>query len=981
MPLVTGIDLFIGREREMAELTVALDSASERRGRMVMLVGEPGIGKTRTAEELADLAESRGGNVLWGRCPEERGAPPYWPWVQIIRSLIAEQDAGATRQVLGSDARVIAEVVAAVSDAVPELEPPPALSNPDAARFRFYTAITSFLKRSSQDSPLLLVLDNLQWADRSSLRLLEFLAQELSDSRLLILGTYRDVDLTREHPLFNTLGELTRQRLFSRVLLRGLDPDEVGRVIETVGRADPPPDLISTVHTQTEGNPFFVGEMARFLAQEGSLGHDGGDSADLLDLRLPEGIREVIGRRLNRLSSSVNDVLTTAAIIGRDFTLPQLSAVNTDTPQDVLIDALEEAVNAKVLDESPNDLGRFEFAHALIQQTLRDELTLTNRVRLHARIAEALEDDYGDDAEDHAAELALHFEQAQTLLGTDLMVKYSILAGDAAIDALAYDEALFHFERAREARRDDRMDDQFAEILFGLALALCGLARLGEALEPMRSAFEYYRSSGELDRAVAVAAFPLFRGFTGSGVTDMVENALELAADGSLDSGRLLSRFGLMVYHERLDYERAVEALGDALDVARRHGDKALELQVLANIGHVEGDELKHEESLRLASEALMLAKEIDPLEGKGWAHYYSFHALFATGRLAEAEPHARAILDLAEKTKSVFTLMGGTGDAHLGLRARGNWKEGVEIAERALQLGAESGRDKHLSIGLVAASEIGDTAKAEEYTKRLYDLVADGFTHDWPTANFAESIPVSKWISGTDNEYGDLAKKAALFVTESGPTVPEFALMAHTGLAFTALAENDVAAMKRAYAELKAHPSQIISYSVTASDRILGLLASRLGDHDQAQNHFESAMELCAEGGYNPELAWICHDYAETLLSQTGAIDRRKIGELLDEGVIIARELAMQPLLGRFADLGDQLAAHRGRPRYPYGLTEREVEVLRLVAAGDSNQQVANRLVISVNTVARHINHIYDKTGATNRVEASALASQHNLT
>lgn len=981
MPLVAGADPFIGREPEMAELAAALDSALEGRGRMVMLVGEPGIGKTRTAEELAGLAENRGGGVLWGRCPEERGAPPYWPWVQIIRSLIAGQDANATRRILGSDAGVMAEVVSAISDMVPELEPPSALTDPDAARFRLYDAIASFLKRSSQDRPLLLILDNLHWADGSSLRLLQFLAQEIADTRLLILGTYRDADLTREHPLFDTLGDLTRQRLFSRVLLRGLSSDEVGQVIESASGVVPPSDLISTVHAQTEGNPLFVREMAQFLAQEELHGRDVPVGTDPLEVRLPEGIREVIGRRLNQLSDSANDVLTIAAIIGSEFTLGQLCAVIPDTTQDVLLETLDEAVGANVIDESPNELGRFEFPHALIQQTLREGLTLTNRVRMHARIAEALEEVYGDEAEGHAAELALHFAEAEMALGPERMVKYSVLAGNAAINAHGFDEALIHFERALRARGESPLDDETAEILYALAVVLQSLGRGVEALEPMRSAFEYYRSIEEPDRAVAVAATPLFQGFTSSGIADLVEDALELAAGGSLESGRLLSRYGLMVYHERLDYERAVQALEEALDVARRHGDKVLELDSLASFEHVEGDQLSHEKSLRLATEALKLSREVDNPHSEFHAHFYSFHSLFATGRLGEAEFHASAQLDLAEMTKSMLQIMGGTWTTHLAARARGSWKKGTAVAERALQIGVVFGSYHHLGTGIVAASETGDATRAGEYAKRLHDLVADGFTNDWPTAHFAESIPVLKWISGTDNGYGNLAKKAALFITESGQSPPEVALMARTGMAFTALIENDALAMKSAYAELKVYPRQIISYSVTASDRILGMLASRLGDHDQAQNHFESAMELCADGGYKPELAWTCSEYAQMLLERDASGDREKTNQLQGKALGIARELSMVPLEKRLLELRDKAESMPAQAQaYPDGLTQREVEVLRLIAAGRSNREIAGELFLSLRTVERHITNIYSKIDAGGRADATAYALHHGL-
>ena len=255
----------------MAELTAALDEALSGRGRLILLVGESGVGKTRTAEELASVARHRGAKVLWGRCPEERGAKPYWPWIQAIRSYILEHDPDTLRSQMAGGVWDIAQIVQEVQERLPGLSAPSPKDDPDQARFRLFDSITNFLKRAAQERPLLLVLDNLHWADPSSLRLLEFVTPELAGTRLMVLATYRDTDVSRGHPLFRTLGEITRERLCQRVLLRGLSRSEVGQVMLAVGRVSVPYELISTVHQQTEGNPLFVREVVRLLAEEGLL--------------------------------------------------------------------------------------------------------------------------------------------------------------------------------------------------------------------------------------------------------------------------------------------------------------------------------------------------------------------------------------------------------------------------------------------------------------------------------------------------------------------------------------------------------------------------------------------------------------------------------------------------------------------------------------------------------------------------------------
>ena len=290
----------------------------------------------------------------------------------------------------------------------------------------------------------MLVLDDLHWAGHPSLLLLEFVARELGNSRLMVIGTYRDVDLSRQHPLSQTLGELTRERLFQRVLLRGLDREDVGRFIELASGLTPPAGMLEAVHRQTEGNPLFVTEVVRLLVQEGDLAQGpstgSGRTGERVSwsVRIPEGVREVIGRRLDRLSQRCNETLTIASVVGREFTLDQLSPLIEDLSGDRLLEVLEEALAARVIEELPQSVGRYQFTHALIQETLTGELPTTRKVRLHARIAEALELLYGSNAGAHAAELAHHFFEAQTVLGPGKLIEYSFQAGERALAIHAY---------------------------------------------------------------------------------------------------------------------------------------------------------------------------------------------------------------------------------------------------------------------------------------------------------------------------------------------------------------------------------------------------------------------------------------------------------------------------------------------------------------------------------------------------------------
>ena len=552
--------VFVGRQREMGELKACLEDALSGRGRLVTLVGEPGIGKTRTAQEMATYAGLRGAQVLWGRCYEEQGVPPYWPWVQAIRSYVRERDPEQLRSEMGAGAADIAEVMSDVRERLPNLQPPPQLE-PEQARFRLFDSIAAFLKTASQRQPLVLVLDDLHWADQPSLALLQFVTRELGGARLLLIGTYRDMELSRQHPLAEALGELTRERLFQRVLLRGLTQGDVGRFIELTSGNDAPRGLIEAVHSQTEGNPLFVTEIVRLLVQEGELSAEKTRETNSWTIRIPEGVREVIGRRLNRLSQRCNEALTVASVVGREFTLAQLRPLVEEVTEDRLFEILEEALAARVIEELPQSVGRYQFTHALIQETLTAELSLTRRVRLHARIAQALEDLYGDNAESHAAELAHHFAQAEAMTGTEKLVRYSLLAGERALASYAYEDAFTHFERGlvaraltlsgTEAASQAASDEEAAGLLFGLARAQSATFasnQLGEAFATLSRAFEYYAVAGNVALAVAAAEFPIAPPpFRIPGLAQLVARALTLVPADSHEAGRLLSRYGIIL--------------------------------------------------------------------------------------------------------------------------------------------------------------------------------------------------------------------------------------------------------------------------------------------------------------------------------------------------------------------------------------------------------------------------------------------------
>jgi len=307
---------FLGREQELAALLSSIEQALAGRGGVTLIVGEPGIGKTRTVEELAAYAHGRGMQVLWGRCYEGEGAPAFWPWLQKIRRLLR----GHTAEELAA----IAQIVDELRDRLPDLPDLPALA-PEQARFRLFDSIATFLIAAASNRPLFLILDDLHWADAPSLLLLQILAPQLAQAQLVVVGAYRDTEVHRNDPLARTLPALTRVPNSIRLHLRGLPEANVARFIVALAGIAAPAALVKLVTLETEGNPFFLIELVRLLGSDGRLLQR--ERERNWRLTIPPTVREVVGRRLEQLSSACLQLLALAAVLGREFSLAVLGEV------------------------------------------------------------------------------------------------------------------------------------------------------------------------------------------------------------------------------------------------------------------------------------------------------------------------------------------------------------------------------------------------------------------------------------------------------------------------------------------------------------------------------------------------------------------------------------------------------------------------------------------------------------------------------
>jgi len=744
------------------------------------------------------------------------------------------------------------------------------------------------------------------------LLLLEFVARELSGSRLLLVGTYRDMELSRRHPLSLTLGELTRERLFQRVLLRGLSQEDVGRFIELVSGAAPPRGMVEAVHRQTEGNPLFVTEVVRLLVQEGELTPEKASSRESWTVRIPEGVREVIGRRLDRLSERCNETLTIASVIGREFTLEHLKPLIEDMTEDRLLEVLEEALASRVIEELPQSVGRYQFTHALIQETLAGELSTTRKVRLHARIAETLEELYGDDAEAHASELAYHYAESESVLGPVKLVRYSILAGERALAGYGYEEAQAHFQRGIAAKGNQPADEETAALYFGLGRAQAATYAsqdISEAVTSLRRAFDCYAETGDVDRAVAVASYqtPSYSGHI-TGASELISKALALVPPDSHQAGRLLSQYGSHLGRGEGDYEGAREAFGGALEVAQRENDPELEMQTLANAAYVDFFHARGQESLDKSRRAIELAQRVENTEAEVNARLSAARALADLGELAEARVHAEAALALAERLhhRNWLTIVLRINQTLHQLV--GDWTPAREFSDRGLIL---SPRFSPLLFNrLILEYEVGDWNLGQELLERLMEVMEA--SPPSPTLDIALpalAIPLVARITGK-SDFLEVAATAAETVLAFDSVLPIVAGAAQACLALLAVMRGDAVAAGEQYAVLEHHRGRMWYGSFVPMDRLLGLMSQTMGNLDQAAEHFEDALAFCRKAGYRPEMAWTCCDYADTLRERDAEGDRAKAMSLLDESLSTSSELGMRPLMERVLSRREILGA-----------------------------------------------------------------------
>jgi DNA-binding SARP family transcriptional activator len=886
---------FVGRERELAELVGGLDDAFAGRGRLLLLVGEPGIGKSRLAEELIAQARARGARVLVGRCWEAGGAPAYWPWVQSLRPYLRDTDAESLRSQLRGGAADVARLLPELRDVLTDL-PPAAPLESEGARFRLFDSTTAFLKRAAAARPLVLVLDDLHAADETSLLLLQFLARELGESRLLIVGAYRDVDPTLADPLATTLTELAREPVTRTLALAGLGEADVARFIELAAPGASAADLSAVVKAGTDGNPLFVGEIVRLLAVEGRL-----EEPAIAPVAIPQSVREVIGRRLRHLSDECNRLLSLASVLGREFDLDALAGVS-GLERGAILELLDEGIEARVVSEVPGVIGRMRFVHALIRDAAYHRLTRSRRVQLHRQAGEALEALYSSDLDPHLAELAHHFFEAAAGGTGQKAVDYARRAGSRAVAVLAYEEAVRLYEMAIQALGQDAAAT--ARLRCELLLALADAqGRAGDG----PGAKSTFLRAADLARSERLPEM-LARGAVGYGgrflwahaLTD--ERLVPLLEDGLSALGKgdsvlrvqLLSRLAAALRHGP-SRERRERISEEAIQIARRIGDHATLAYALAAAEcalHA-----PHNAHRRLAEgkEIVSLVAGTGDKERLFDGHEHSFWAAWELG-----DPDRRAV-ELASMTRVAEELrqpaqlwMLATARATLAL-SQGRFAEAPELIERAAAIG-----ERVLAWHAVAAR------KMQLFLLRREQRRLDGFVpevtdhaHEFPSPLVHRAVLAHVYARVERTEEAKALLHELTSRDLSDWHVDEEWLLSICLLAETCAILGDTGPAASLYELLLPYGSlnavALPELALGSTSQPLGILASLLGRFEDAARHFEEALRMNERMGARPWLAHTQEDYARMLLRRNGQGDRERAEKLLSRAQATYHELGMQ--------------------------------------------------------------------------------------
>jgi eukaryotic-like serine/threonine-protein kinase len=912
---IRGRETFVGRSRELAEICAGIDGAAAGRGALFTLAGEPGVGKSRLAQEAASHARAQGARVVWGRCWEHGGAPPYWPWAQVLRGLARTAEPAQLANWIGTGAAEISQIVPELREQIgaPDL-PGATLGMPEQARFRLFESLIAFFGKAAETQPLLLVLDDLHAADPTSLLMLVAFSRQVRGMRATAIGTYRALEVRQMPEHAALIAQAEREGV--AFPLFGLDEGAIGKFIESAWGVSASSALVRRLHSMTEGNPFFLNEVLRQMASEGRLASDA--SSVPTRLTIPRGVIEFIRGLIQPLAEDARNVLDIASVIGRDFHLNRVEAAS-GKPRETVTDLLDQAASLELVHEAPGAPGRYSFRHALIREALYDALPAAKRRRLHRDVAEAIR---GLNApREPYAEIAYHYCQSASPGDADAAIEYSRQAARTAEKSLAYEEAAQHLSNAIESLALKRAgDDPFqAELLCDLGEAQVKTGDLAEARKTCLRAADIARRVGRPDLFARAVLAP-GRVLSNSGVTDqnLVQQLNEARAMlGDTDSPLLaqtLARVGVELYWS--DREKSVALCQHAVEMAKRLDDPHTTIVALWCRWHSLRNPDSLEQRLADTSEVIPLAERAGERDFALEARYWRVADLLEAGDIIGADLEQREYLtaeaELRDRYKRGLLLQ--------GMRALmdGRLDEAETLGQQAFAAGQQSGRPLTLNSFLV------QKGMASWERCRLADLepTLRGFVAQNPLIVFARcGLQLTLLQMGRPDEarveFDRLAEGEFRLIERDWNWLPSMFVLAdvcaHLG---------DAASAEILFQQLSPYASRNAmlgsAYTYGSVAFALGRLAAVLGRLDDAAAHFETAL---AANRRIRAAVWLGHaqcELANVLLKRDAAGDRVKAQDL----VASARQTADALGLVRLQRKLESLEAE-GAPAAAQGLIE----------------------------------------------------------
>ncbi len=871
----------IGRQSEIAELeerwTLTCGGTGPGRvlgldpnvggGRIVLLAGDAGIGKTTLIAELARQVHSAGAIVIAGRSPRET-VVPYQPFLEALRhwalnALVADLRAN-TREYGPELARLIPEL----RRRVPDLPPPPQ-DEPETERYRLFEAVVGLLTDLSRSAPVLLVLDDLQWADRPTLLLLRHLARATNPARVLILGSYRSAE--RGDTFTNALTELRRDRLASELDIKGLDEAETAELVRLRAGEAPARAFIRALYEETEGNPFFVEEIIRHLIEAGvKVGT--ASASELQRFGLPEGVKQVIAFRLGRLEAPAAELLRVAAVMGRDVDGELLERV-VQLGEDEFLAALEETLGAVLLVESDERPGSYLFSHALIRETLYESMSALRRARIHKRVGEAIEAEQGRRQERYLPELAYHFTRGADPDDAEKAITYALRAGEQATTMLAHEEAAEHYARGLDVQR--RFQPEAFERRCELLLRL-GEARVrGGERAPGSSAFrdaaalaEQLGDGASLARA-AIGASRLYvqpPGVVDAELIAMIERALELEPERSLVRVRLLACLCGAIYYSP-ERDRMVALSDEAMEIAGELADPEARAYACSARRRVLWDPPHLAERIEVSTEMLTLARQIGNLELQLQAHAWLVVDLLERGDLDAVDAQLDAFEAGADRLRQPLF----------------EWNAIVWRAMRALLAGSLSLADQLAAEALAAGGPAEAVTASQYYAIQLLAIRRDqgrmGELEQAARKLVEENPGRPAWRAGLAtllSEEGRLSEAREEFERLASGKFDDVPTDLDWMIAMTLLSDvcadlgdGDRAALLYRRLEPYADVNVVIGLAAVclgSAESFLGKLAATMGRAEVARGHFERALAANARLRAPGCLARTQVDYARAL-------------------------------------------------------------------------------------------------------------------